>query len=285
MGFVKMNCPNCGSSVELSADREFGFCQYCGTKIVQDKVIVEHRGQVNIGGIANEKTLLDRAFLFLEDRDFTRASIYFEKALDANPQCAKAYIGKLMCQLRYDKMDTLGTGYKPLDRFDYYNKAMRFADADEAAEFKAYNELTRQNYDCKLSEKKAEIGKCEERLSEARQYVETNKSKNIKMKVKRILLLIAAIFDAIVILSCLFGTFSLATDKSTLTGHRALMIALLAVFLSLFVLIVLRTLKANKAIRAYEDATFQISRILAEKTRLQSDFDKWNEAITRMVGG
>ena len=61
MGFVAAKCPNCGATIELSEDREYGFCTYCGTKVVQDKIVVEHRGKVSISGIANENAILDRA--------------------------------------------------------------------------------------------------------------------------------------------------------------------------------------------------------------------------------
>jgi serine/threonine protein kinase len=44
--------------------------------------------------------LLRRAFLFLEDSVFDKATEYFEKTLDNNPENAKAYVGKLLAKLR-----------------------------------------------------------------------------------------------------------------------------------------------------------------------------------------
>lgn len=43
MGFKTLNCPNCGAQVSLDEGKEFGFCEFCGTKIVQEKIIIEHR--------------------------------------------------------------------------------------------------------------------------------------------------------------------------------------------------------------------------------------------------
>ena len=34
MAIVSLKCPNCAGSVELDDSREFGFCQYCGNKIM-----------------------------------------------------------------------------------------------------------------------------------------------------------------------------------------------------------------------------------------------------------
>lgn len=31
---IRLNCPSCGASLEVKEDREFIFCQYCGTKIL-----------------------------------------------------------------------------------------------------------------------------------------------------------------------------------------------------------------------------------------------------------
>ena len=37
MNVIKLVCPNCKANLELDDSREFGFCQYCGTKILLEK--------------------------------------------------------------------------------------------------------------------------------------------------------------------------------------------------------------------------------------------------------
>lgn len=37
------NCPNCNASLSFDNDREFGFCQYCGTKVMLDDYRSVHR--------------------------------------------------------------------------------------------------------------------------------------------------------------------------------------------------------------------------------------------------
>lgn len=37
MKLIKMECPNCGSILEMDSEREFMFCQFCGQKLYLDK--------------------------------------------------------------------------------------------------------------------------------------------------------------------------------------------------------------------------------------------------------
>ena len=53
--------------------------------------------------------LLKRAFLFLEDGDFNSADEYSEKVLDINPECAEAYVAKLLIELELRKPSDLAS--------------------------------------------------------------------------------------------------------------------------------------------------------------------------------
>lgn len=80
--------------------------------------------------IANENIapLLERAFMFLEDGEFDSADEYCEKVLDQDPKCARAYLGKLMAELKVRKKEDLTNCEQPFDDSNNYNKALRFAD-------------------------------------------------------------------------------------------------------------------------------------------------------------
>ena len=166
MGFIKLACPNCGADVELSEDREFGFCTYCGTKIAQDKVVVEHRGNVNVRGIANATSLLDRARLFLEGKDFDNAHLYCEKVLDIDPRNADAYIIKLLAQTKTTCIDDLSKLNKPLEKYDSYKKAIRFATQDKIDELVAANDSTKKNHTAEDERMLAELGVLNSNLRE-----------------------------------------------------------------------------------------------------------------------
>ena len=72
--------------------------------------------------------LLRRAFMFLEDRDWDSADEYCEKVLDQEPENAKAYLGKLMAELRVSKREALQDCAEPFDGRNNYKKALRFGD-------------------------------------------------------------------------------------------------------------------------------------------------------------
>ena len=77
---------------------------------------------------ANTAPLLKRAFIFLEDGDWDSADEYCEKVLDLDPECAQAYLGKLMAELRVRKQEALANQKQPFDKSNNYQKVMRFGD-------------------------------------------------------------------------------------------------------------------------------------------------------------
>lgn len=79
-------------------------------------------------GSANTAPLLKRAFMFLEDGDWNSADEYCEKVLDLDPECAEAYLGKLLSEVRVKKQGSLKDKAEPFDNSNNYQKAIRFAD-------------------------------------------------------------------------------------------------------------------------------------------------------------
>ncbi len=76
----------------------------------------------------NAASLLERAFMFLEDGDWTEADRYCDRVLDIEPKCAEAYLGKLMAELKVRQQEQLRDVASPFDREKAYQKVMRFAD-------------------------------------------------------------------------------------------------------------------------------------------------------------
>ena len=70
--------------------------------------------------------ILKRVFIFLEDGDWPRADEYCEKALDIDPECARAYLGKLMIDLRLKKEDQFQKLDRPFESNKYYQKVMQY---------------------------------------------------------------------------------------------------------------------------------------------------------------
>lgn len=99
----------------------------------------------------NVAPLLIRVFIFLEDGDWESADEYSERVLDKEPECAQAYLGKLMAELKVNTRDALRNAENPLDVSKNYDKIIRFADKellDTLEEYNNYikdrNELTRK---------------------------------------------------------------------------------------------------------------------------------------------
>lgn len=82
MGFVTLNCPSCGANIQLDESREFGFCSYCGTKVLQDKIVVEHRGSIAIEHKNEIDNLLLRAADMMNKRLYDDAERYYNRVLD-----------------------------------------------------------------------------------------------------------------------------------------------------------------------------------------------------------
>jgi len=82
------------------------------------------------GGNANIAPLLKRAFMFLEDGDWSSAHEYCEKVLDIDPECAEAYLGKLMAELKVHTKEDLVKCNNSFEGRGNYQKAVRFADEE-----------------------------------------------------------------------------------------------------------------------------------------------------------
>ena len=85
---------------------------------------------------------LERAFMFLEDEKWEEANEYCEKALDIDPKCAKAYLGKLMADLKIGTEDALKDSKTFLEKNSNYEKILKFADDELATRIKKYNNIT-----------------------------------------------------------------------------------------------------------------------------------------------
>ena len=75
---------------------------------------------------ATVKSLLKRVFMFLEDSDWDNVDEYCEKVLDIEPECAQAYLGKLMAELKVSERSALANCEDVFDGSKNYQKAFRF---------------------------------------------------------------------------------------------------------------------------------------------------------------
>ena len=102
---------------------------------------------------AGSAPLLKRAFMFLEDGEWHEADAYCEKVLDLEPECARAYLGKLMAELRVRTQAALRDCAEPFDGNGNYKKALRFADDALAGELRGcIRYINERNENARLEE-------------------------------------------------------------------------------------------------------------------------------------
>ena len=103
----------------------------------EQKATVKETLVVNAGS-GNTAPLLKRVFMFLEDGNWQEADEYCEKVLDIEPECAEAYLGKLMAERKISRRESLVSCNEPFDTDNNYQKAIRFGDEKLKAELSGY---------------------------------------------------------------------------------------------------------------------------------------------------
>ena len=101
--------------------------------VVQEKLITEASASPGTA------PLLRRGNLFLEDRDWDNANVYFDKVLDLDPECAEAYLGKLMAELQVSERAALASCAQPFVGNGNCLKALRFGSETLKEELTGYN--------------------------------------------------------------------------------------------------------------------------------------------------
>ena len=94
-------CDSCGMEYDTAWAKAkiqeiTGTVKVEGTVEVQGKVQVE--GPVKVEGTANKESLLKRGFMALEDRKWDEARGFFNEALNADAECADAWLGLALAE-------------------------------------------------------------------------------------------------------------------------------------------------------------------------------------------
>ena len=106
----------------------------------QEKPIVVQQAAVNTSA------MVMRGRFSLEDGDFAKASEYFERALDQDPQDADAYVGKTLVRLRLASEQAIAERFIVLEGDKDFERALRFAQGSRKAELERLYELCRKKF-------------------------------------------------------------------------------------------------------------------------------------------
>ncbi len=107
--------------------------------IGQNNQNIYHEKNIAINPGASADTLLQRAFSFLEDKDWEKADAYSEAALDLEPENAEAYTVKLMAEIHIRFLEESILQTVPLENSQLYEKALQYADTELALKLQKYN--------------------------------------------------------------------------------------------------------------------------------------------------
>lgn len=118
--------------------------------------------------------LVERAFLFLEDGKWEQADAYCERVLDKEPKNSKAYLGKLMAELKINSVEKLNDVEIPFGENDNCIKAGRF-NPEIAEILKKINDSV-----CEKNEEKKRIEEEKKRAEEEKKSEEKNEAEAIK---------------------------------------------------------------------------------------------------------
>lgn len=130
-------CPSCNSSnTSFLTDAEWNEIQQKETSYVQAGY---SNKKIDINSNATSESLLKRTKMLLEDEDWDSASAYCEQILDIDPECAMAYVYKLMIKLQVSEQDKLAFLSKTFTEEKLYQKAIKFADDSLKDILEGYN--------------------------------------------------------------------------------------------------------------------------------------------------
>lgn len=148
-----MFCRKCGTKIAPDA----AFCPECGTKVfipattettetteTSDNILLAEKytpmpATESIKGASSKMSLaystkdlsptLRRAFILVEDGEWEKADIYFERVLDEEPENAYAYLGKLLVEYHVDSTEQLRNA-PDISSNKLYRRAVQYSDAD-----------------------------------------------------------------------------------------------------------------------------------------------------------
>ena len=114
-------------------------------KVLEKKAEPQTARVSDVAAAPGVTSLLKRAKLFLEDGDFASADEYAEKVLDIDPECAAAYLVKVLVSRQLKTETELGEGNVSLANDANYAKALRFAMPEQKQTYAAYEQSIQEN--------------------------------------------------------------------------------------------------------------------------------------------
>lgn len=114
---VPVKCPTCNHQIQLDDSQDFGFCMYCGTKLLKgfNGPVADSNNKESLPDV------LDHARCELELAHDESALLLLDEALRLNPDCSDAQLMKAFIMNANEKPQTLGPTYGIFTAKDFDN--------------------------------------------------------------------------------------------------------------------------------------------------------------------
>ncbi|MCI5892421.1 MAG: TIR domain-containing protein [Clostridiales bacterium] len=137
----------------------------------------------------NSETILKRAFMLLEDAEWQKADKLLEQVLNHEPENARAYLGKLMSDVKVNKEENLGKSAVDFSENANYKKAVRFADSKAKSILQDYCNIAKKLH-LQVEQNRLEKEKIEREIQQIEQHKLKIKTDILDMKIRCLLSII-----------------------------------------------------------------------------------------------
>ncbi|MCQ2527639.1 MAG: DUF6273 domain-containing protein [Saccharofermentans sp.] len=172
------------------------------------KEVVKETVVVQSGSSTSVDKMLERGHLALEDDDWGKADSFFEEALNQNPKCAEAYLGKLLVENKVDSIDayfskledkySVDTEEKLIacdEETEHINAVVKenvldgYLDSDKIKNLYVFDRTYTSSLVCRKEQKRIQLSDLEsdKLLSRVRQYASGDLKNQIEAIVEKLL--------------------------------------------------------------------------------------------------
>ncbi len=97
MALISLRCPNCSGDIELDGSREFGFCMYCGSKVMMTRDVNNISVEMSVKD--QRASLKPLAAAFCRKGEYAKAQEITKRLIDANAADAEIWRIDGICRL------------------------------------------------------------------------------------------------------------------------------------------------------------------------------------------
>lgn len=116
MSLISLRCPNCNGDIRVDDNLDYGFCMYCGSKILIKTTI-----NVEMDGIDSKKNLVRRAEAFMMRGNYSEAQKIYEKMISEHPESLEGDLGVLLAKIEntISEIKVYNNTQKSFDDYDF----------------------------------------------------------------------------------------------------------------------------------------------------------------------